>query len=450
MTAAVRIALRLFGIFPIQRWVELVGLVLVGVDVVAKLAGWRFAGALHPLGYSFVLLAAIATAGYLFRGQSAIRAHGLAPSARTLMLAGLALHIGLLVGAFSLSLIIWPGAAELSLTIENGVVYPLFFLTWIYLGLITATRSIWSLWTVVLASAIAGYWIGNGGLERLAPLGLSTPYLAAGAIVVAWSVFIGWYLSARTIDQTGLVEYAGTFRKRKLPEYAVPRTARSAVTAIVTGQFPAPLYRYLMPIAAASVTLVCAIWILSRVGAVPRDSVNFAPLLSVVFIVGVQVNQIARRMRYVWLKHEATRIELFRIAERRALMLFGLMLLMLGVLLFSLAAFSSALPSRNVLAIFALMLSSGLVAMYIGLMHVTSRRAIDFSVAGFFMIVSLFSTILMEPPISAFVPAAVVLFANLAAAAVCRAVAIRRWRHVDWLRLKPSPWLEGALGRAKR
>jgi hypothetical protein len=144
---------------------------------------------------------------------------------------------------------------------------------------------------------------------------------------------------------------------------------------------------------------------------------------------------IVHRSRLLWLRMAGSRDAVRREIERALLRsLCGGVLLLLGAAaLYASPLFGAGPP--EVLAGFALAACAGLFSTYVAFAAVPGRalHLISFAV----MIVLQMG--LLARPSPSLQAVAVVTAAELGGAFLFRAVAIRRWRHVDWLRLRPLP-----------
>jgi hypothetical protein len=158
--------------------------------------------------------------------------------------------------------------------------------------------------------------------------------------------------------------------------------------------------------------------------------------LTIMFFCFARAYQIAKRSRTLWLR-SAERVGVFRMCEKEALReLFwntALAALLIG-------GFALLLPTTqwSVLSwTLMLCLVTGLFAMYLGLMHVRGLRLLD-GTAAILLVSSAFIalTAIAAEPINPNAVIAVLAFQTIGAVAA-RTIAQQRWRHIDWLRVRP-------------
>lgn len=211
---------------------------------------------------------------------------------------------------------------------------------------------------------------------------------------------------------------------------------RNAFGVLLNGQLPTRPWRQLAMLA-ASVVLV-ALWISFLFLLAP--GLSEAPLFLLPFVV-VPLNALVaaravRRARLLWLLGPQ-RTALFRAVEKAAVRPFLAFGGGVAALTFALAVWHEGLPPASAALVAAALVAYGALAAYVGLLFVRGFGAAALLAAMAYA--GPYAFTLLSAAAAAEHGAALAGSTALAlvAAAVCRYAALRRWRTIDWIALRP-------------
>ncbi len=258
------------------------------------------------------------------------------------------------------------------------------------------------------------------------------------AALAAWAIFAAWYLRVRQVRPVTLMPQqraVGLDAARPVPRAVAIRTflasgvPRAAAQGTATGFRMTP--RTLVALAIALAVLTTGLRFISL------TSVFWPLTFGLLF--GERSVAIVRQSRLLWLNipgsRDAVRTEVEKALWRN--LGFGAAFL---VVVAAIAA-SPLVGTDAARALLGLAVTAGaaIYGTYVAMAAVPSV-ATHFWGFGSIALLQLVLLIRPEPSLAAL---AVVAAVELAGAALLRALAIRRWRTVDWLRLRPLPTLVG-------
>jgi hypothetical protein len=275
-------------------------------------------------------------------------------------------------------------------------------------------------------------------LREWSPATAALPaWVLPAAALGAWVIFAVWYLRVRQVRPVMLMpqQRAASVDAAR----PVPRTVAIRTLLVSNARLPSlqgmtfrttPLRFFLLVIALAGLTLGLRFFSLTSV---------FWPLAFMLFF-GERSAAIVRQSRLLWLNipgsRDAVRSEIEKVLWRN--LGFGAALL---VVVAAIAA-SPLVGAGGARALLGLAVTAGaaLYGTYVAMAAVPSVVATY--LCGFAPVVLLQVVLLAraEPSLTAI---AVVTGVELAGAVLVRALAIRRWRTLDWLRMRPLPTLVG-------
>jgi len=430
MNAIGRVWWTFFTAIRLQRWLAGSGLVLAGL---LGIAGLLLREPLFGVVFSslaFFILVVFPTlfaSAAVFRALSAPRANLLLPQFRGRMLVAiLALETtGLVLFALLLFALAWFGGRAMPL---EPLVYAFAFGTATFM-LMFMVFGDWRWMWAWIGTLVAFSVVGNAAPRALTAIPTSGWLIAA---LAAWIAFGGWYLRARRISPLWLVPRPPSLKwPRSRPGETLTR--EQALRVLISAQ---PRWsRWLV----AGIINIVAFAIVLTVFAAPNGP--FLPFTSFVWPFGMMVllwgknMAIVHRSRLLWLRVPGARDVVRREVERALLRnLAGAGLLLLGAA----ALYSSPLlaaPPREVLAGLALSIGAGLFGTYAALAAIRGNLA---QLATFaVLMVAQFGLLARLSP--ALPDVVLVTALELVAAIAFRALAVARWRRVDWLQLRPLP-----------
>ena len=456
MKAVLNLTRLYFSVFPIQRWLPwiVVSLMILFIALLGVRTGFadlqRLAqgGAmLLALAIVLSLLPALFTAGPLFRYLSAPSSHRLLPHFRRKLLLSLGLWFLVI---FSL-----PAAVAVFIAIIEGGVSPFVPVATIFV-FISATFYFCFRLTAPSPRTVVEIVLFLVLLQFLADLEERNQVMnqvvvaAAVLMVVAWIVFIFWFLRQGRVSpvvwkwddgqSTGRVF---SFWENRLPD-DIPREL--AITAILRGR-PSRLLTKRSGFAGGLSGLVMSGVVTTAIGyligaIVAHDGVAVPYPIEYAIAVGgsvgmaLGVHQMASRVRLLWLLYGAARLSLFRALEREALELGVLIIVFVGLLFAGIQLAGASIGGRSALLILLLGVALSLLVIYIGIVRARNLGTIEFfgwllagaaSFAAYYGYVSGSWPDLVAP----------VVLLQVFLAVLLRWLAIRRWRRVDWLDFKP-------------
>lgn len=284
-------------------------------------------------------------------------------------------------------------------------------------------------------------WLWVGTVVAFTVLGRSAPRALAAipasawavAALAAWVAFGIWYLRARRIKPLALLPQpqSRSWSGRGLGETT---TREQALGVLVRGQLPWSRSRLFAGILnAAAFAVLVAIFAAPSSGVFPFTSYVW-PLVTMVVLWG-KTTAIVRRSRLLWLRIPGARDVVRREVERTLLRnVAGAGLVLLGAA----ALYSSPLfgaPPSEALAGLALAVCAGLFGTYAAFAALPGNLA---QLAAFaVLMVAQFGMLARASP--ALPDVVIVTALELIAALAFRALAVARWRRVDWLQLRLLP-----------
>jgi hypothetical protein len=420
MNAALRVWWTFFTAFALQRRFAQVGVVLCALLVAA---GLIVQDPIWTLGPIFLLtltaLPALLAGAAVFRALSAQRMQRLLPYSRARMLGAVALLVATLLLFFA-PLILVPAAlggrplAAGPFAYAFAAITALFLLSFLQVG-------DWR-WTYVWVAIMLA-------LSTLRPASVSREALAAVPVwawgvgaLMAWAAFAVWYARARRIRPLALLPRAPGSSWSLALDGALARNV--AVRALVAIELPRSR-RY----AGHALLIVGAAWMAS---AGPFPFTSFIWPFAAMIMLGTKAAAIVQRSRLVWLVTPGSRDAVRREIER--LMWRGTtpgLLALLTAAAFSVSPLVRASPS-DVLAGFVLSAAAGLYGQSVALANTHSRVIY---LVGCGVMVALQLGLLARPAPSA-TAVATVIAAEVVGVALLRVLAVRRWRRIDWSRLR--------------
>jgi hypothetical protein len=456
MKAVVRIALGYFQMLPLQRWLTLLGAVLVAAGMVLTLTAadpkTSIAMTAFPglAGALMIGIVPFAFGGMALRYGSSRAVIHLRPHGRVCMMLAATLAITLVATAVSL-----PILAEYHFFTAHGfrtspAMQPAgWFLgtwmatavTWLIMFISSSSRLLMSLTAPAICAAAI---VLRYAAESIAPdvLGSFEPDIRILAVAVfsAWVAFAVWYCRTSAVgNMAWLRDFSrlGTFtlgRQKRAPISGVDSPSH-ALRQYLLGDTPAFILvsRSIFPI----LILFATRMVLPETSRTSFDPAFFLFILAIG--PGVVGFLLVRRARCLWLRMGSDRLGLFRLVEQlglpTALVIFGIgAIIVLAILipgrreqapvLFSYAATVAAL------AIFLFYFGCSLTRSWD-----RTEAILSFSVLAMFVAVFAAINPLRQPAIAT-IWAVTVLLVLLTL--LLRWHATRRWRALDW-RIVPLP-----------
>jgi hypothetical protein len=441
MTAVLRVWWTFYTAFPLQRWLAVAGIVSGGLLVGG--AFWSGEPVFYVLGGIFFVVLAVFPAvfggGALLRALSAPRNHQLWPHFRVRVL----LAVALLVTSLALlpvALVVLPGLATGRAVPAAALVYPFGFVTAIFLWafLLSGHWRFMFLGPVLLVAALVTLRGGLGSVEAIS--GLLLPLVAAAALL-AWVAFAAWYLRVRLVGPWSLTAPSGTWWETRMNR---PPTREAAVLTLVTGRVQTPFVRQLLATVAVALGSLWFLFLLQG----NRDSLppatSFVWPFGLMVIAGARTATLAHQSGSLWLRIEGRRDEIRRAVERIAWR-YWLMIFAGGATIAMLPPVLRGASFRELALGLAICSSAVLYGGYLSLAAVPGVTTVKPYLAGFgLMTIAQIALIARADPAATSV--AIVVTVQLLGAALFRTAAVRRWRRIDWLQLRPL----AALGRGSR
>jgi hypothetical protein len=441
MRAVLRVWWTLFTAVPLQRNFAWVGGILFGLAAVVGLFLREWFWLL--LGYTtFVVLAAfpaLFTAPALFRSLSAPRMYQLLPHLRLRMLVAVSLLLVALL-VLSAGILLPIALAErafltpdtfFALGIAGALLVAIFLVLFLAFG-------DWR-WSISLPLALVALlklreWTPATASFVAALPGWAFPAAAFGA----WAIFAAWYLRVRQVRPVMLMPQqraVGLDAARPVPRTVAIRAFLASSATRAAAQGTATGFR-LTP--RTLVALAIALAVLSTdLRFIFLPSV-FWPLTATLLF-GERSVAIVRQSRLLWLNipgaRDAVRTEVEKVLWRH--LSFGAAFLVV-VAAIAASPFVGAGASRALLGL-AMTAGAAIYGTYVAMAAVPNPAT---HLWGFGSI-ALLQLMLLVRPQPSLAAMAVVAAVELSGAALLRALAVRRWRTVDWLRLRPLSTLVG-------
>jgi len=454
MSAVIRVWWVFFTAFPVQRWLAVGGLCLLGLGIAATLladgrlavslglppgAEGRFALTLGLIAFAVLaLFPAVFASGGILRALAAPLSHQLLPLFRLRLLLAMALFLVILVAPVGALFWLRPALPDSALpiaamTIVFGV------LTAIVLTMFAAAAQ-WGWMMLQFPVYIAGaLWVGSGGPERLAAAGISLPGLVGAAAAGGWLIFVIWFLRARRIRPPMLLANAGVWPSRRFADGEMPTRATAART-LVRGRLAKPLVQELAWAVVMGVTLCLGLELLALLPrqvppppSPPPELMAFIWPFWAMTGMAATTGVLVRQSRLLWLFVPGSRADVLRVVE--ATMARGY--LWAATIIATTIAMAVALEwlaPREIGWAAALLLSAALYGCYVGL---TTMRGYLLPIAGCLAMALLQVAILRTGGGASASALAAMIAAHVLGACLFRYLATRRWRSIDWLQVQP-------------
>lgn len=434
MNAVLRVWWTFFTALPLQRVLAWIGAVWCGSFVLGGLvAGGDGLWVLGVVGlFVLVIFPSVFASAAVFRALSAPRANQLLPHFRARMLVGITLFMVAVLAPFALLLLnerTGGGPTPLEVIGYVLTVSTALFM-WMFM-MFGDWRWVW-LWIVVPAV------FGLIGLSSSSARELLSGIPAGawpGAALLAWVAFVAWYVRARRIRPVMYVPQppAGAWARTDLDGTV---TRELALRTLVTGEPPRQGRRTLGYGIGTNIGLAVITLVLLTSFAGFASFTSFVWPFGTMLLLWGKATSIVHRSRLLWLRmpgsREAVRGEVERALLRTAR---GGVLVIVGI-----AAVYAASPlvdahPQQLLAGFALATCAALFSTYLAFASIPGRALHLVS----FGLMTALQLVLLLPPSPSLAAIGIVIAAELGGAILFRVLAVARWRHVDWVRLRPLP-----------
>jgi hypothetical protein len=437
MSAVLRVWWTFFTAAPMQRWLGAFGvaLLLLGVAGASLTETQRTSEALAFIGFAgfatFAGYPTIIMTGGLLRALSAPSSHRLYPHLRARLLASVALVVATVV-AILLAIVAARPDVFKAFTPGNAAVVVLAVSTATICALFIVTRHWQAAWPVVAGCLAVSFWADGGGPDRVREAGFSMTAVVGALTAMAWIVFAVVYLRAQRIEPIRAMAPGGELRDGAIDAGA--RLSRAAAGRSVLGAArDRPLAQGLL--AAASIGVAAAVgiallpFLLNGRPAGPPPPPLW-PCFAM-FGMGVSAERAVRQSRLLWLHAGGGRRETRRMVEG-FLARHWLRVVVIVLAFVAVAPLLWPVAPSEVALLAAASVSAALCAGYVVLFALGSAFV---SIAGFVtLLLAQFAFLYgFAPTFGALALTAL----QLAAAAALRLAALRRWRTVDWLKLRP-------------
>jgi len=444
MNAVLRVWWTLFTALPLQRVLCALAAVWCGLLVLGQLlTGGEGLWILGVVGlFVLVLFPSVFASAAVFRALSAPRANQLLPHFRARMLVSIALFMAAVLAPFALLFLNKrTGSGPTPLEIIG---YVLAVSTAIFMWMFMLFRDWRWVWLFIVVPFVVAWAALSSGTTR-EMLAAMPAWAWPGAAVLAWIVFAAWYVRARRIGPVMFAPQApaGAWARADLEGTL---TRELALRALVTGQPPGQKGRAIV-VSTAWVLGNAAIVVLFLFIFIPAPLTQFFSFTSFFWPFGTMLllwghaTAIVHRSRLLWLRVPGPRDDVRREIERALLrkLLSGLLLLVGIAALYAGVAAPYASPllataPQQLLAGFALAACAALFSTYLAFASIPGR---PLHLIAFGLMMALQFALL--GPFKSPMNIDIVIGAELVGALAFRALAVRRWRRVDWLRLRPLP-----------
>lgn len=423
MKAVLRVWWTFFTAVALQRALCMIGGALFALGVIGSLLSRG--PALFAIGFlAFVVSAgvpALFSAPAIFRSLSAKRMYQLLPRFRLRML----MAVSLLLGALLAATFVFVLAEALQSGSLWAIAYPFAFLVATFLLLFLAFGD-WR-WSVLLMLAILFFGVSVNEPARLAG---PPAWLWFAAALGAWVIFAAWYLRVRQV--------------RGIAPMPESRSGVDATRPVLRTVAIRVLLAPNTPRAADQISLRNAPWLLATLVImflIAFSLTSFvAPLMAMV-LSAQPSGIIVRQSRLLWLRipgaRDAVRGQVERTLWRNLAMVCWLLVAAAAIAASPLIGYGAAEIALG----FALAAGASIYAAYVALAAVRGISTYVWGLGsmallqiGLLMFSGVYAEVFSPHKLTA---AAVVTAVELAGAALLRALAVRRWRTVDWLRFKP-------------
>jgi hypothetical protein len=432
MNAVLRVWWTFFTALPLQRLLAGLGAVWCGLLVLGQLVA-PVGARLWILGliglFVLVIFPSVFASAAVFRALSAPRANQLLPHFRARMLVGLTLFMVAVLAPFALLFLnerTGNGPTPLEI-----IGYVLAVSTTIFMFMFVLFGDWRWVWLWIVIPFVFAAAASSGTTREM--LGAIPAWAWPGAGVLAWIGFVAWYVRARRI---GPVMYAPQppARAWTQPELDGPITRELALRALVTGQPPSRGRRSLVLIIALNAGLAIVVLVLITSFAGFASFTSFVWPFATMLLLWGKATSIVHRSRLLWLRtpgpREAVRREIERALLRNARA--GVLVIVGVAAVYAISPLVATEP-QQLLAGLALATGAAVFSTYIALASIPGRALHLIS----FAIMMALQLVLLSPPSPSVTAIGVVIAAELGGAIAFRLLAIRRWRHVDWVRLRP-------------
>jgi hypothetical protein len=441
MNAALRVWWTFFTALPLQRWLGGIGVVLCGLFVIGALVSGQ--GGLWIFGLLVLFILAVFPTLFaspaVFRALSAPQANQLLPHFRARMLGAAALFVAALLAVFAL--FFWNAPSPAGGTPQLELLgYVFAFATAMFMWMFVQfgdARWVWLWIAMPLVLGIVGLAPSTGQALLAGIPALTWP----AAALAAWIVFAAWYVRARRIGPVVFAPQArsGAWASADLEGNV---TRELALRTLATAQPPGRKGRaFVLLTALALGAVVIMVLLTPRARLFPFTSFIW-PFGAMLLLWG-KATSIVHRSRLLWLRLPGPRDGVRREIERALLHnLRGALLLLIGIAAIYASPLVGAAPTQ-VLAGFAATACAALFSTYLAFASIPGRAL---HLVSFALVMGLqFALLGIVPAIDAgelspsLTAVGIVTAVELGAAIALRALATQRWRHVDWLRLRPLP-----------
>jgi hypothetical protein len=431
VSAVLRVFWLFYTAFPLQRWLAVVGAAVGAVLIVVGLLSSqaRIGAGYGALTFAvFTAFPALFACAALLRALSAPRSHQLFPHFRQrALLAVVLLVTSSVLWLFGIGLAATALIGNEAVPAAASFVFPFGFVTavFVWVWLFSADWRWWSaslllpLGAVLLTRAARG-GADTGSLLLLVSIGAS----------LAWVAFAAWFLRVRRVRPvmvTPPARNAGSWTGQLTREAAMratiawdgqPSLARTLLAAIGRG-------------GGTAIVLLIAVALLPEVDRLPYLTSFPWPFASMA-LVGGHVGFVVRQSRLLWLRVGGSRDQIWRHIELAAWQTgLGAFTVAMTTALIGTVAFGTSVP--ELLFGVALCASAAAYGGYVALAAAPGARA---QVMGFgLMAIAQLALLARADP--ALISVLLVLGAQLLGAALLRALAVRRWRKIDWRLVRP-------------
>jgi hypothetical protein len=426
VSAVLRVLWLFYTAFPLQRWLAAVGAAIGGVLIVIGLLASEARAGIGVGALTFTIFTAFPAmfaGGALLRALSAPRSHQLFPHFRSRALLAAMLLVASLVLWFGIGLAL-PPLLENRAVPPTVLIYPFGFVTavFVWVWLFSGDWRWGPAFLLLPLGFIALVRTGPG-----APDAGSLPLIPVliGASL-AWVVFAVWYLRARRVRPMMLTP-AGP----GVDSWTEQPTREAAIRATIAwnGQpsLARPFLAGLRNGGAIGIgLLVLIVFVVPRVERLPMLTSVIWPLVSM-SLVGAVVGRVVRQSRLLWLKIAGGRDEIRQRIERAAWRTGSatFAFVMTTALIVTIPLGGTA---RELILGVMLCTSAAAYGGYVSLASVPGVR-VQVVGAGLMAVAQIALLARAEPALTSI---AIILVAQLVGAVLCRVLAVRRWRRIDW------------------
>jgi hypothetical protein len=438
VSAVLRLSLTYFSIVPLQKWLSIVGAVLVASALLARSPIFAVA---TFLGAFLVVFIPLLMGGTAMRFGSSRSTLLLRPGARWKMLAAAMFTICAMtaIGAFT----VW-AANRTGLESPRFTVLQFSAAAWGAIGLfwlLSFVASASRLWSTVICFGLVAMISRIGG--SLSAIG-SPPLVLASAAAISWLVFAIWYLNTRKVSRPG---WASSTSPMGMGEnntggwYSTITESRDDSRAVAIRAYllgTTSQLGFLLP-GLFSALVILPIYLLQR--KTPAGVVMLPVTFVAIFsgIAGSLSYMVARRARMLWLRAGLDRHGLFALGERTALLSSG-QLLVTGTIVLGIFSIAVKPDQTGRILVYALsQLAYGAVLFYFGLSQTRSWTAEGIAGCVILGLGLIAQMILLLPSTTGIPPviAPVMIAISVLLALLLRQHARKRWLSLDWHLTRP-------------